>query len=229
MALGGRSDDAYAPVSLSEKLVVDVPLENDDEAISEAWRVLSDFRLDALRDAEPLSEIIVERIVAQEFRRPDSAVISALRSAVKSRVGHRVSAESVVAALARMMDSTQLPREKRRGQRDAPPLTPGRKAALTRRLNREKEGEQITDRGGLRDLVDAGLLPPDAMLEMTWKGNRYTGHLRSGQIEVDGRLFSSPSAAGAYVRKGSATNGWKWWRYRDELLWSLRERLRTRR
>jgi hypothetical protein len=32
-----------------------------------------------------------------------------------------------------------------------------------------------------------------------------------GSLTVDGRSFSSPSAAGSHVRDGSATNGWSFW------------------
>jgi hypothetical protein len=204
--------DAYAPVALAEKRVVEVRLQDDPDDLDHAWHVFSQFQRDALRESEPLSEILIERIVAQEFQRPDSSVIKALRSAIKSRVGHRVSAESVVAALSRMTGA-----DRKGGRATMQPAEPTRKAR-----------DRALDKTGLRDLIDAGLLPPDASLEMKWRDAIYSGRVRGGQIEVNGRLFPTPSAAGSFARKGAATNGWKWWRYNGEALWLLRERLRSR-
>lgn len=203
--------DAYAPVELTEKRVVSVHLEDDADSIEHAWGVLSQFQRDSLRESEPLSEILIERIVAREFQRPDSPTIGALRSAIKSRVGHRVSAESVVAALSRLVGGDR--QSTRATVRPEP--SPG--AAM-----------QALERSGIRELIDAGLLPPDAALELKWKGVVYPARVRNGQIEVNGRVFTSPSAAGGFIRRGMATNGWKSWCYNGETLWTLRERLRAR-
>lgn len=48
---------------------------------------------------------------------------------------------------------------------------------------------------------------------------RQLGHggctvLANGDLEVDGKTFTSPSDAGQYVRRG-ATNGWSFWELPD--------------
>ncbi len=205
--------DAYAPLALPDKKMVELHLDDEPDKLEQAWSRLSEFQPAALRESEPLSELLFERVIAQEFQRPDARVVSALRAAIKARVGHRVSAESVVAALSRMTGASG---------------KAARSTAQTGGKQLEKTSQRALERSGLRDLVDAGLLPPDAGLQMKWKGSTYSGQVTGGQIEVDGRLFATPSAAGGYVRNGAPTNGWKWWRFRDKTLWTLREQLRSR-
>lgn len=68
----------------------------------------------------------------------------------------------------------------------------------------------------LKDLVAAGLLTPGTVLRPragAW-GTVDCTVLANGDLEVDGKSFSSPSGAGRHVRKGS-TNGWVFWELPD--------------
>jgi hypothetical protein len=68
----------------------------------------------------------------------------------------------------------------------------------------------------LKDLVAAGLLEPGTVLHPragAW-GTAQCTVLANGDLEVDGKTFSSPSGAGHHVRKGS-TNGWVFWELPD--------------
>ena len=68
----------------------------------------------------------------------------------------------------------------------------------------------------VKHLVAAGLLDPGTVLTSrtgTWGTGTALVRL-DGQLEVDGKIFASPSGAGRYV-KGSVTNGWSFWSLPD--------------
>ena len=68
----------------------------------------------------------------------------------------------------------------------------------------------------LKDLVVAGLLAPGMKLHARpgpW-GPAECTILPNGDLELDGKTYSSPSGAGRQVRKGS-TNGWVFWELPD--------------
>jgi len=68
----------------------------------------------------------------------------------------------------------------------------------------------------IKDLVAAGLLEPGTLLtprQGSWT-SRQALVRDDGMLEVDGRLFGSPSGAGRHV-KGSVTNGWTFWSLAD--------------
>jgi hypothetical protein len=49
-----------------------------------------------------------------------------------------------------------------------------------------------------------------------YKGQKYVAQVNSGgSIRFDGQLYNSPSAAG-FAARGRETNGWTFWRYRNE-------------
>lgn len=68
----------------------------------------------------------------------------------------------------------------------------------------------------VKHLVEAGLLTPGT--ELTPRSGAWQAHtatvLPDGLLEVAGKTFDSPSGAGQHV-KGSATNGWWFWRLPD--------------
>ena len=68
----------------------------------------------------------------------------------------------------------------------------------------------------LADLIAANLLAAGQTLEFTWTGHEGTVAevLPGGNLLVDGKTYSSPSAAGSAVR-GGAVNGWDYWAIRD--------------
>jgi hypothetical protein len=85
------------------------------------------------------------------------------------------------------------------------------------------EGRVVDSAGGrdqagvtIRHLVAAGMLVPGSRL-MSRQGQwdqREAEILPSGELRLDEKLFSSPSAAGHHLR-GGATNGWWFWSLPD--------------
>jgi len=72
-------------------------------------------------------------------------------------------------------------------------------------------------RRSLQDLISGGVLPVGAELfhEGRLRPDRtVTAFVRPGGIEVNGHLYSSPSAAARAVTGTAAENGWAWWRDR---------------
>lgn len=69
----------------------------------------------------------------------------------------------------------------------------------------------------IRHLVAAGLLPPGSVLRPRpgqWESVEAVV-TSDGQIEIDGKKYSSPSNAGYHVKGGKATNGWSFWQLLD--------------
>jgi alkylated DNA nucleotide flippase Atl1 len=68
----------------------------------------------------------------------------------------------------------------------------------------------------VKHLVEAGLLTPGT--ELTPRSGTWESHTAAvrpdGLLEIDDKTFDSPSGAGRYI-KGSATNGWSFWRLPD--------------
>ncbi len=76
----------------------------------------------------------------------------------------------------------------------------------------------------------AGLLPAGAELRCTYKKTEYTATIDvSGRIMMGGIAYNSPSAAGSAVRGGKATDGWTFWKYRNQQgNWERLDKLRKR-
>jgi Restriction Enzyme Adenine Methylase Associated len=56
-------------------------------------------------------------------------------------------------------------------------------------------------------------------------GVTHTALVRDGQIELDGVLYATPSAAASALQDGKASNGWVVWRHKGVLLADLRAKL----
>jgi hypothetical protein len=216
--------DAYAKGPLADKRVAQVGVGENETADAEAWAVLSLFSKQALSRAEPLTRLLTERVVRDELQDPGSPAITALRNAVRSRFGERVSTQAVVDAAVRLMAPD---RARALGvERGSTSETAGPSDGLGGGQDESKSTRRRGSSGRLMALVHAGLLPEDGILETRIKGVSYVGRLRGGQIEVEGKLYSSPSAAAGALRGGMATNGWVWWLYKGATLAELRRRLR---
>jgi hypothetical protein len=75
-----------------------------------------------------------------------------------------------------------------------------------------------TRRASGKNIPLAGILK-DKRLRATYKGVLYLAWvLSSGRIKLklDGNIYDSPSAAGSAVKGGKATNGWRFWTYKDD-------------
>ncbi len=198
--------DARAHGVLGDKMVADVDLD-DDVAAADAWDVLSHFSRDSLSRATPLTRLLVARVVDDDLHRPDSPAVQALRRAVKKRFGEQVSGGSVVDGVQRLV----------RGRPSIVEETP---------LPEVEGARKESGSSDIEELIAAGLLPPDAPLECTVRDVTHAARLHEGRIELEGKVYATPSAAAASLLGGTAVNGWKTWRYKGERLSDLRERLR---
>jgi Restriction Enzyme Adenine Methylase Associated/Protein of unknown function (DUF2924) len=63
----------------------------------------------------------------------------------------------------------------------------------------------------MADLVEAGLLPADARLLAKVHGQEHVARVRDGNIELNGQVYPSLSAAAVAIT-GKPTNGWTFWR-----------------
>lgn len=62
-----------------------------------------------------------------------------------------------------------------------------------------------------------GVFPTGKVLYGTYKGKNYKAWVNgSGTIKYDGQYYDSPSTVGAIVRGGKATNGWRFWKYKNK-------------
>ena len=237
--------DAQGKGPLADKRVAEVSFDDDFRNTDDAWAVLSSFSQDALAKASPITNLLVERVVTDELGRPDSRAVEALRRVVSSRFGERVSGQVVVSAIHRVM-TKMITGETKTAMTSQTEAQSGLSVSkdTTSPVVRRSElvgsaGESLQQdnplsakaagakRITLADLVEAGVLPSDATLTATVRGVTHTAFLRNAMLEVDGREYSTPSAASIAVRNVRSWNGWNDWRYQGQSLHDLRERLGT--
>jgi hypothetical protein len=61
----------------------------------------------------------------------------------------------------------------------------------------------------------AGVLAPNTPLMLTYKKANFRAKVdANGRLEMNGKVYNSPSAAGSMIRGGKNTDGWLWWKYR---------------
>ena len=64
--------DAHATGSLKDKWIAEVRLDGEELGVEQAWAVLSAFSRESLVKPNPITSLLVERVVADELTRPDS-------------------------------------------------------------------------------------------------------------------------------------------------------------
>jgi len=201
--------DAHINAALADKKIAEVRLVGDAQDANRAWQTLSLFSRESLGKPLAIAPLFADLVIENELLRQDSRAISALRAAVSEKLGARVPADIVVGAVRRRLQGLR-------------PLdtTPGSQG-----LARTVRAEKPPPRGVTRsDLINAGLLPRDATIEAKFKRETYYARLRDGQVELDGQLYPTLSAAARSI-VGHAKNGWKFWSFNGVSLGSLRDKL----
>jgi hypothetical protein len=98
------------------------------------------------------------------------------------------------------------------------PVPPGHKVQIQRAQTDTSVTVEIADLIGAGHLVPGQLLYPNS--------GKYGGHfgtiLSDGRIEVEGKVFDSPSGAASFVRK-KPSKGWYFWRLEPNGRRSLRD------
>jgi predicted GIY-YIG superfamily endonuclease len=84
--------------------------------------------------------------------------------------------------------------------------------------------------GSLHPFLKSGRLEVGATLRMQWRRSSYVATVSAdGHILYDGKLYTSPSAAGKSVTRGIDVDGWVHWRYEASRgVWHQLTRLRTK-
>jgi hypothetical protein len=119
--------------------------------------------------------------------------------------GKFVRSENLLGALKQFME------QRDRLQRDEILAGPKRKKRKTRGRAKPKGIRRQ------RTAVLKGMLPPGTPLKGTYKKQEHGAIIdEQGRINIDGKLFNSPSMAGVFVRNGKAVDGWRFWLYKDK-------------
>lgn len=217
--------NAHATGPLADKRVATVRLDSDERGLEEAWDVLSLFMRSTLVQASPLAQLLAERVIVDELSRPDSAAVSALRRAIQTRFGERVSPQVVVEvierwrnrapasiqAAAEVVGGPLQPASESRPQPASERAARAPREATTTARQRSDVLKPDGTRVRLADLISAGVLPKDAAIEMRVDELTFPARLRDGQVEVNGSLYPNLSQAASAVRSGKSFNGWAVW------------------
>lgn len=102
---------------------------------------------------------------------------------------------------------------------DTPELAERHRAARTEVV--KPDGTRVA----LPDLVAAGLIPADALMQLEESGVTHLGRISNGKVEVNGALYANLSSAAMALRSGKSSNGWLWWTYQGRPLAEIRQEL----
>lgn len=224
--------NAHAAGPLSEKRVASVRLDGTEDDIREAWEVLRLFRRDSLANANPLSKLLAERVIADELMNRDSQAVVALRRAVRARFNERISGDAVVEIIERLLGKSRRAQSLGNGAAVisgastsassetagavSPEAAPGK---AKRKLNMplKPDGSRVE----IPDLIQAGLLHVGDRLTIRVGDQAGEGRVVPGGIEVSGETYQNPTAAARAVTK-STVNAWDYWMLGDRSLSDLR-------
>lgn len=172
--------NAHARGPLADKRVATIRLDGTEGDWARSWGVLGLFSRQSLADSNPLTTLLADRVVVDELSKPDSPAINALRKAITERFGERVSGAIVVEAVARWraesLSSTAIPTS----------LPNPTKSALPKRGPIGGGVRSPQSVGQVADLVAAGLLPPDAVIEAHTRRGQYRAQLVPFQVRGRG-------------------------------------------
>lgn len=92
--------------------------------------------------------------------------------------------------------------------------------------------KQVADKApksiGVPWVVKGVSFPAGTEFRASYKGRQFTGVVKDGALIVDGKKFSSPSAAAVAIT-GSAVNGWRFWecRFPESAAWKSADDFRA--
>jgi len=221
-----RVFNAHAPVPIEQKLFRTVRIDEDLDGAKTVLELLSKDNMREMRIEEQWKGFFIDRKVhaALTLLFSGSEPAKEIVSAVRHHSGDLKLSE-VRESLARVRAVFDFP-----APLDAPhpmPLAKHEPASATRALDdgHVQESERAIS---VKKLLDMGRLSVGAILEATYHGQRYTAEVLSdGRINYAGTVYKSPSAAGGALKIAvkqpgetgdwtPSTDGWFFWRARDE-------------
>ena len=212
--------DARGDRSLEDKHVATGRLDGDDiETATEAWHVICVLARDPAVADRARRLVLIESEIGAQLAEADSPAIRALHRAIRKRFGESVPREAIAAVIAGW-------RQSRRTAPVEPPAAPPAEPVPPAEPEPARQPSK-SDRITLSDLVDAGLLPQDAVLEHRLRGEVHAAPLRDGLIEWEGRHLTPAQAV--FAVQGLRRNGWQYWHYKGVRLSVLKKRFRAQR
>ncbi|MES1945667.1 hypothetical protein PC39_16171 [Salinisphaera sp. PC39] len=93
---------------------------------------------------------------------------------------------------------------------------------------RASKSDGVGDEEGIPWVVKNVYFPHGTQFRKVYKGREYLGTVKNGALELEGKRYTSPSAAAVSVT-GINTNGWRFWECKrpSETTWRLMETYRT--
>ena len=214
-----RIYNSHASVPIEDKVFRIVRITDEDTSGRDTLHLLSKERLEENRLEVLWKAYFVDRNVRLAIEGmfaadPDTSLVRLVRKKTES-----LSPKQIRESLSRSRISLDFPIE----PETAPPG-----AVRSRRRTKPRSKPRHAPCGvSLQQLVEAGLLRPPLKLERTYKGHALSATVQpDGSVTFQGHSFSSLSTAGGMARKSiigappgrdyPQTNGWTFWRYRDE-------------
>jgi hypothetical protein len=221
-----RVYNAHAPVPIEQKLFRTVRIDEDLDSAYSVLELLSKDNMRGMRIEDMWKVSFIDRKVHAALTQlfsgsePAKEVVSAVR--------HRdpdLKLFEIRESLARVRVVFDFP-----APLDAPgPISPAKHKPAAVIPAPDDAHVQKSERAlSLKKLLDLGRLSAGAILEATYQGQRYTAEVLSdGRISYAGTVYESPSAAGGALKlavkqpgetsdRAPSTDGWFFWRVRDE-------------
>jgi predicted type IV restriction endonuclease len=208
-----RIYNTHATVPVESKLFHSVRISDPKSPVAEVLSLLSKDQLqentiDVLWKAYYVDQQVGEILADLFSNEPADEFIGM----IKAKSG-KLRAEDIAASLHRARVSIDYPVDFKPPKKNAQPTS--RVMAPTK-----------TASGDLADIINAGLIEMPLQVEREYKGERVTARIESAGEIVYGQIsFRSLSQAGTAARKailrlpteakGPATNGWTFWKFRD--------------
>ena len=221
-----RVYNAHAPVPIEQKLFRTVRIDEDLDSAYSVLQLLSKDNIREMRIEELWKGFFIDRKVHEALAKlfggsePAKEIVSAVR--------HRdpdLKLSEIRESLARVRVVFDFP-----APLDAPRPIPSVKHEPASAIPAPDGAHvQQSERAiSVKKLLDMGTLSPGPILEATYQGQRYTAEvLPDGRIRYAGTVYKSLCAAGGALKMAAkqpgetsdgnpSTDGWHFWRTRDE-------------
>lgn len=129
----------------------------------------------------------------------------------------RISTNHIIAYLEEMKDDEgRIPLSFDEGVRPSEDSLLQEVAVISQQQDPDASVIKHTKRVTIAELLAAGLVQAGDNWRTSYKGEMFWGRITTnGEIEINGKFYTSPSAASVAVSKGDLWSGWNCWRYKN--------------
>jgi hypothetical protein len=207
----------YLKGGVQDKLVLKLDLlafnsDAEFDAVFEQFWLLSRQSMAQAAITTLMEQVTLDRAIRQLMLDPKSATVRGIRSDLRTKFRLAPTSDQIMTWLKdRIIGRPQLSL--------VPPLdAPARSAGKPRSSLGQAHSQRL-----LAEMVHDGILPVGARLTARHRGTDYSATVeRDGSVNVEGRVFTSLSAAGGTL-SGVSTNGWKFWHFDGRPVGELRD------